>query len=543
MTNIFRIGLVSVICIFTLTQCTDDFAEKNVDPFNPTQTSANFLFNGILSKITQPGNHNLYLENARLYQWSQLAANSSNCYPPEDLIAAVHDFGRSAAWNHYFGTLRDIRELEKRLDNYEGDQERNRNRRALLNIMHAYYTLRTTDIYGDMPYSDAGRGVEDGNQIFRPKYDSQETIYKDALAKLEWASDNIITDKDARTPGGETYFNYGNSEVLYSNDMKIWEKLANTLLLRYALRISDADGSLAQSLGQKAISRPLPEDDSEVLVLGSDINGIGGRGYWAWQYCTGIRMGENVWNHMSENDERDGSGIFDPRVYIYFETNGNNEWKALPQSPFAQEAAYTDDLGANHPYNDKRRADPTGFEYRGEFSGLNWWVVEDDQNGDDYQTSYAEVALMVAEAAALGWTSESAQEWYEKGMKASVVRWYTQQTNPDIDVVLPTPDEDALNAFVSHPKVAWDDSKAIQLIHVQRWLDYFLNVNEGWALMRRTNGTTIPFIPTQDRLSGNDVPLVRRVLYPPDEFNNNAENYAAVASKDDFFTKMWWDTK
>ena len=37
-------------------------------------------------------------------------------------------------------------------------------------------------------------------------------------------------------------------------------------------------------------------------------------------------MGSNVWHQLSENDNQDGSGIFDPRVLIFFETNNAKEW-------------------------------------------------------------------------------------------------------------------------------------------------------------------------------------------------------------------------
>ena len=68
------LSLAIVICVGT--SCTEDFEEMNTHPFNPTETSSKFLFNGLISYVKWPGDFWLYGMNERIYGWSQLAASS-----------------------------------------------------------------------------------------------------------------------------------------------------------------------------------------------------------------------------------------------------------------------------------------------------------------------------------------------------------------------------------------------------------------------------------------------------------------------------------
>lgn len=524
--------ILALIIMLMGVGCDKDFEELNKDPFNPTQTSPSFLFNGLIASMRFAQNEYLYLNNWSMSQWSQIGASLQ----PEN---ELHDFAKDVVWNNYFNNMRNIRALEAQLDDYPGDQERTKNQRALLKIVHAYKTFRVTDLYGDMPYSEAGRGAEDGNQIFRPKYDTQDDIYKTALDDLKWAADNIVTDPGATTPAGESYFNYDKNETLFANDMLRWKKLANALRLRYALRMSNVDAAGANAIISDVLggNQPLPESDDDMLVFGPDFQGenIGGW-YWSFQFYANIRMGENVWNHMTEDPNPDGSGIIDPRVYVYFEPNIDTLWVPAPQSPF----------GANwdgFPYNDLRRKDPTGFEHRGTYSGYNWFLVENIEHATEFHVTYAEVCFLRAEAYQRGLAAGNAQEWYENGIRASIDRWYTYGTthiewsNPP---AMPTDEE--IDAYITHPKVAYNAGEGLKLIHTQRWLDLFLNPQEANHLVRRSG--LIPQLEVKDEVSGAVLESPRRLTYPPDEYNNNLENVQSHAAKiggDEHDTRMWWD--
>ena len=56
-------------------------------------------------------------------------------------------------------------------------------------ILRLFIFHRVTDLYGDCPYSDAGKGYISG--ILTPKYDAQQDIYMDMLKELEKAVTQI----------------------------------------------------------------------------------------------------------------------------------------------------------------------------------------------------------------------------------------------------------------------------------------------------------------------------------------------------------------
>ncbi|MDN5201291.1 SusD/RagB family nutrient-binding outer membrane lipoprotein [Fulvivirgaceae bacterium BMA10] len=518
--NIKAIALALTI-ILVGSACENNFEEINVDPQRPTQTSESFLFTGVLAALNMTGNQWLYLNNHRAYQWSQLAA--SGFQDPNE----IHDLGRDELWNNYYNSLRNVRELERRIQE-DFDPERKVNRLAMLRIAAGYFALRATDLYGDMPYSQAGRGLTgDGSDAdLRPAYDSQESIYKSVLADLEWAVDNMVTNLPAETPAGNDYLGFGANDVVYGSDVTKWVKFANALRLRYALRMSDVDQAAATAIISDVLSGTpvLPEGDEDMFAFGQDINLTTGMRYWAFQFYEGIRLGENAWNHMTDDPNPDGSGIIDPRVYVWYETNEDDEWVPMPQDPFVR-----DDL-TGHPGNDQRRGDPTGFDFRGNYSGFNWFLIEDDEHGPQFHLTFSEVCFLRAEAYQRGFATGDAQEWYERGIRSSIERWYDHGTR-NIDYVNPpaTPDAATIDAFIAHPQIAYNAADGLRLIHVQRWLDLMLNPQEAWHLAKRSD--LIPELTVREGDSGEARQTPTRIFYPLNEADNNEANFNAQLAK------------
>ncbi len=533
------VGLLLVFA-FTQIQCTDDFEDLNKDPFNPESSTPALLFNSISRQIPLRGSGDnvLYIQNHHSYDWAQLSASDLD----EDFEVEVNVRGIESIWRSYYNSMRDIRAIEVDFDEIDAGPNGylNVNRRAILDIVSALMTLRTTDLYGDMPYTDAGQGKNASEQIFRPRYDSQESIYRDALAKLENASKTIDIANNA--PDGQSYFKYGKGETIFNSDMTKWQKLANTLILRYAAKISNVDEAETRRLMSLVLdgNLPLPENDDEVLKFSNDLQGVEGRVYWAWEFYGGIRMGENIWNHMSTTDATDGSGIFDPRAYVFFETNADDQWVFAPQSPDERE----DFTG--HPYITERNQDPGGFEHRGNYSGFDFLLVSDRDHGVDFQTSFAEVCFLRAEAYQRGWANGDPKEWYEKGITSSINRWYSQTTNKwyeEFGIEKPTVTEEDIAAYINHERVAWNEAEGLKQIHTQLWIDYFLLPNEAWFLARRSG--LIPMLDTRFKQGSAPIGMPTRIVYPEDEKNNNQVNYQEASSRysegDSYFSKLWWD--
>ena len=103
------------------------------------------------------------------------------------------------------------------------------NLNAVLRIHRVYLYSILTDTYGDVPCLSINTNLEDGTAT--PAYDKQEDIYnfffdelKACVAQLGTGTDNVTGDVTSM-----------------SGDIDKWKKYANSLRMRFALRISDVD--------------------------------------------------------------------------------------------------------------------------------------------------------------------------------------------------------------------------------------------------------------------------------------------------------------
>ncbi|WP_282456305.1 SusD/RagB family nutrient-binding outer membrane lipoprotein [Chitinophaga sedimenti] len=108
------------------------------------------------------------------------------------------------------------------------------NLNAMCRIMKVYVFARITDLYGDIPYFQAGTAYY--SQKTYPEYDTQQAIYDDFLKELKAASAQLNPAKD-KVPG----------EIFYKGDVPSWKRFANSLRIRLALRIAKRDPERAKT--------------------------------------------------------------------------------------------------------------------------------------------------------------------------------------------------------------------------------------------------------------------------------------------------------
>lgn len=106
---------------------------------------------------------------------------------------------------------------------------------------------RLTDTYGDIPYTEAGKGFESG--IFYPKYDSQEFIYMSMVEKLRLNRDLLLSSNTVSFNEKEDVI-YGHLDD--QSRKRAWARLANSLLLRIGMRASSADEAWAKEVVEEA---------------------------------------------------------------------------------------------------------------------------------------------------------------------------------------------------------------------------------------------------------------------------------------------------
>lgn len=508
--------------------CTTDFEEIN-KPWKEDQAATiNNLFNGVIASLELTWNEQS-IGNSFIYPITQLATTIGSTGYREE--AASNDI-----WKNYYRALISIRNIERLIDE-SPDAAQLQQVKSMLTIVKAYKTFKVTDIFGDIPYTDAGRAAE-GSNYYAVKFDAQQDIYESLLNELK---DAVATLSSAST--GQ--ISLGASETLFNNDVAMWRKFGNSLRLRYAMRMYEVNPTVATPHVQEALTLPLLEN-IEYVGVSPAAQGFTGEGR-EWSFNSGIylRMGSTAWNLMSDNNNTDGSGIFDQRARIFFETNANNQWVAKEQNVSGSDGG--------EPYN-VRRDDNWNNKGAGNLiSNVNYYFGR-DKNIPELMITAAEVYFLKAEAAVRGIgraaSMADAKTNYEAGVMSSVNFWSTMAMNSAVWTVnkpsaLPTTAQ--LAWITGNSKVAFSTAlsadDALSRIYAQAWLDNFRQPYEAWALQRRTGKT--PKSTVSDNLWQAQFGRYLRLNYAGAEYQYNSKNTTDVTgnlSAQDWMAKrVWWD--
>lgn len=559
-------NIIIVCAVLALASCTKNFEEMNQDPFSPTGTTVEALFNGVISSLQQPGNEIFYLQNEIFYPESELAALTSDAWGNAQI-------GTAAVWSDYYASLANMREIESRLDDYcieQGDEQICDKVRAQLTIVKAYKTFKVTDIFGDIPYTDAGKIWQgaDNQEYMKPKWDKQEYIYKTLLDELVMARNVLKKDTIATASGNEFYkLPY---DVLLNNNYTQWSEFANSLILRHGLRMFDKDEEFAAPLLVDAYNFIYTIMNTSggvatggAVALWPSLLGTSWDMNWAFREHKNLRMGETVWSILSSTDDMDGSGIYDYRAFLFFDTSHKSDsfpdgaWRAFPQIRTAEMPTE-----GGSPYAQSRDAN---YTFKGPsclFSPINYYLIRDEKYVPQILVTYADVLFMKAEIAARGiggitLSSMELDQMIYQAIYQSCLFWahMPQNTNrwtyfypqyisfigdSDIWALGQNMVSNVMNQVVyMNPDFDYTNESYLKLIYQQRWLNLFRQPWEAWALARRTWAT--PTTTNHAKLTSF------RMEYPQNEIEYNYDNYTAQAATmsmgDSRQTPVWWMTR
>ena len=236
-----------------------DLEELNINPngVDPAIADVNFLLPtiqtntgqtiysigfGTFSGVMQHTQHTGWAGGHNNYEWNSL----------------------SHSWNGYYSILMNNNEYFNKA--VKGDYTFHE---GVARIMRSYVFGLITDIWGDAPYKDALK-AELGADYFRPAFDPQQEIYRGILADLDTA--NTLLSKSA----GEYKNIVSKQDVVYKGDASKWRKFANSLALRYYMRLQAKEPSFAEAGIKKMADNPVQfplitvaEDDANISFPGT----------------------------------------------------------------------------------------------------------------------------------------------------------------------------------------------------------------------------------------------------------------------------------
>lgn len=383
-------------------------------------------------------------------------------------------------------------------------------------IWKAYAFMILTDTYGDIPYFDAGKGYI--SEEIRPKYDPQEAIYRDILKELEEAAGALDTAQPPVT-----------TDILYGGNVARWKKLGYSLMLRAGMRLTKVDPDGAKSYVAKAVAGGVFESNADnSIIRHTAIYNNYIANHLAAREKTNFYLAAPFVNYLKENN--------DPRLPVfavrYVGAKGGPEQTAARASsdPKVQ-------IGMPMGYNDvtiNSVLAENGVVSLWDFTQINLTTVL-KLDAPEFHITYAQVQLLLAEAAVRGWVTGTAADYYAKGIRANLEQMALYDPSAAIK-------EDAILAYLkAHPL---DAAKALEQINTQYWVATFLDGNESWANFRRSGFPALKKNPYPGSEIKED--FIRRMPYPDSEIVVNLQNVNDANARqgpNDLNTRIWWDKK
>lgn len=487
--------LLAIVMMFG--SCDEGFEELNVNPTKPTQldpsTKLTFiqLYTGGSSYVAT-----LFYNVIHLMQNVQHLNNTS-------YASFLYKEGNTHQLfeEQFSNTVKNVVDLEEQLKTSTSPTAQTD--LAIARVQKVLIFSRLTDAYGDIPYSEAGKGFLEGIRF--PKYDRQSDIYMNMLETLE-SSATIL--------GEGTPSSYGSADLLFAGDTQKWKKFANSLMLRLAMRMVKVDDAAAKSWATKAIEGGVMTSNADIAYTkyensasdgGPNVNPL--TKSFTSRAPTQVKISKTLMDYMKVKN--------DPRVSVLFSTvDGNTDFA----------------LQSGQDINDATRGNANSKPNIHIFGGSGNVVYD----APLFFQTYAEVEFMLAEAAVRwGLAGADVEAHYKAGVTAAMqyLSLYGDSaiiTTTQIDAYL------ADNPF--------KPSEALKMINEQYWVATFGNGLESFSNWKRSGYPELVPANVADLLTEGQIP--RRLPYPGSEKLNNPEMLAIAIEQqggDGLLTRMWWD--
>lgn len=518
---------IGIILVMFSVSCQDKLVELNENPnaVDPNSANPNLMLATVLPEVAKNyinlgyGNIGGVVQHMQEDGW--YTGYNQYSWTPEN-------------WGNWYGILRTNELVLQRSQNMDWPFLQ-----GIALTMRGFVFGMITDLWGDAPYTEALQAGSTSGPITHPKYDSQEVIYLGIIEDLKQAAS--LFSQNNTTGIIESY------DLYYGGDAQKWHRFANSLLLRYYMRLSEKLPNVAQagieSIYQSGIYIQNAADDAKHNYLGTDAAN-------SWPTAGGFTSDDTGFRRR-----KPASTLLDrlldtndPRTAVWFQPV-YCRWVAdptlsVPVDPFIRrngvltdivsltDVEYRAAIAAGDTFT--RHFNPNTFdveldtrEYVGLPPGLQTpdaynynptpgQIVENqhvsqlapifrERTGGVLTmrlASAAESAFILAEAAQRGWSAGDAATHYNRGVRESLAAWGVAGEYDD---------------FIAEPGVSYDGS--LERIIEQKWIASFAAATEAWFDYRRLG---LPALQAGPAAQQPYLPV--RFIYGENESNNNQAN-------------------
>jgi hypothetical protein len=427
-----------------------------------------------------------------------------------------------------YSMIKNLNQMEIKAEQAFGTKENPY--QAVSKFLKAYTYIWYTNRVGDIPMSEAGQGTAN----LTPKFDTQKEVFAQCLELLEEANADLaklLTNPARAALNGDFYFN---------GDLVKWQRAINAFTLRVLVSLSKrADDTPDLNIKQKFAA--ILADNSKYPLFTSNNDQVS----FKWVavsdrpniqfrtlYAAETTVASTIINLTASSE--------DPRTFVF----------ATPAPAKLTSGGKYDEFES---YVGSPQGTAQGTLRQNAAAGMYSFpnFIRYLQNTVDKYPEpriiigYAEMCFNIAEGINRGWASGDDEDWYLKGINASLDFFGAKHGsvltvgNNVGAVVYGTVTAD-VNTFLSHPNIEYKGgTDGIRQIIEQKYVSFYQT--GSWEPLYNYNRTGFPVFDLGTGINPEQkVPL--RWLYPPAEVQNNPNAEDAISRQygsDDVFGVMW----
>ena len=534
--------------IVFLASCTGNFAEINSNPQVMDNPKPEYVFTFAANVIPDGQSAWLYETFEQYLRWSQLVTTES--YEPGSM-------DMNSRYNRLYDDVLPYLEETRSLIEKQPNKDEYMKMWAATYVLQAYAVLRVTDIVGSLPYSEAIKARSD--EKYDPVYDNQSAVFSQLYDQLIEAN-RILQDGSlpATTP-----FELA-QDIFYNFNWTKWSRLANAILLKLALRYESQDQARAIAIFRQVMADPvgvMTDNADGLIYVNPTGQPTGDIDYRSRRYAS-----RHVVDFMKQT--------LDPRVYMYWETNGLVG--AFRDTLELYNATLPDFIDISDPLIQYqggvvRWTDPNSTWIKATFDVSDWskyalisainrkfFSPRMDGATDtftDVLVSYAEVCFYIAEYIQKGYgagidTKGSAEDWYRKGVRASILKMYDVTVAAASFNFPANTDMNALiDAYLERSEIKFDGTNDLEKIMIQQYLNFFRSGPESFSFVRRTGYPKLTSTLLKSETLEGDIP---RRLWTVEPISLNRAHWEDAYREQGFTLRdntpgvlsrerLWWD--
>lgn len=491
------------------TACKESFFDINTNPNTLPTASPSFVFTNALNTTST----NMLGPNETGSYWSGQWTQGNGYIISTTLFAYNFTNGDFNYWDGYYDNLNDYEFVITNADTYS-----QKYLKGPAKVMKAMIFQQLVDMYGNVPYSNALKGVES----LAPKFDDQKAVYESLITLL----DEAIVDLKANPFASA----FAGSDIVFKGNTTKWTQFANSLKMRILIRQSKIAGRDAYI--KTEINKIVAQGSG--FITGEEV-GVGGPSFYL---ATAGKLNPvyNNWGYDANGAKRALNNY--PRLtkFLFDGLKAANDTLRLKRIAYANGGengnvpgtSVLKEVAAN--YNGTPFGVSSGYLPANTSSLGPSLIVKGEYNRPHIIMTASEVQFLLAEAKQRYsdvTLPNTAKVYFEEGIKQSFRVLGANVAGAETFKGSKIQNYD------------WDASTdKLAAIAIQKWvaLTNFSGL-EAWAEYRRTN---LPVTPQSIQIVGETKrPL--RFFYPNTELGSNGENVKAQGTIDVFATKLFWD--